>query len=112
MLGVQGEPRVVDQKLMPLDAFGIRLMSIGFLAGADKAMVWRGPMVSPAIEQMLGDVRWGDLRYLLIDLPPGTRDAAFTLGPSLPPTCLAILCTPHAAALYLAVTALQMFTGL
>ncbi len=69
MVGVQDEPKVVDQKLVPLEAFGVKLMSIGFLAGADKAMVWRGPMVSRAIEQMLSDVHWGELDYLVIDLP-------------------------------------------
>ena len=112
MLGVQDEPKVVDQKLVPLEAFGLRLMSIGFLAGADKAMVWRGPMVSRAIEQMLGDVRWGDLDYLVIDLPPGTGDASLTLAQSVPLTGVAIVCTPQAAALNIAVKALQMFRGL
>src|SRR5260370_30206875 len=112
MLGVQGEPRVVHPKAMPVEAFGIRLMSIGFLAGADKAMVWGGAMVSRAIEQMLGDVRWGDLDYLVIDLPPGTGDASLTLAQSVPLTGVAIVCTPQAAALNIAVKALQMFRGL
>jgi ATP-binding protein involved in chromosome partitioning len=112
MLGVQSEPRVVDQKLVPLEAFGIKLMSIGFLAGADKAMVWRGPMVSRAIEQMLADVHWGELDYLVIDLPPGTGDASLTLAQAVPLAGVAIVCTPQAAALNIAVKALQMFRGL
>jgi ATP-binding protein involved in chromosome partitioning len=112
MLGIQNEPRVVDQKLIPLEAFGLKLMSIGFLAGADKAMVWRGPMVSRAIEQMLTDVRWGELDYLVIDLPPGTGDASLTLAQAVALTGVAIVCTPQAAALNIAVKALQMFRGL
>jgi len=112
MMGIQAEPKVVDQKLVPLEAFGIRLMSIGFLTGADKAMVWRGPMVSRAIEQMLTDVHWGELDYLVIDLPPGTGDASLTLAQAAPLTGVAIVCTPQAAALNIAVKALQMFRGL
>ena len=112
MMGVQGEPKVVDSKLVPLEAFGVRLMSIGFLAGADKAMVWRGPMVSRAIEQMLTDVHWGELDYLVIDLPPGTGDASLTLAQAVPLTGVAIVCTPQASALNIAVKALQMFRGL
>jgi ATP-binding protein involved in chromosome partitioning len=112
MMGVQAEPKVVDQKLVPLEAFGVRLMSIGFLAGADKAMVWRGPMVARAIEQMLTDVHWGELDYLVIDLPPGTGDASLTLAQSVPLSGVAIVCTPQSAALSIAVKALQMFRGL
>jgi len=112
MMGVQGEPKVVDSKLVPLEAFGVKLMSIGFLAGADKAMVWRGPMVSRAIEQMLSDVHWGELDYLVIDLPPGTGDASLTLAQAVPLSGVAIVCTPQASALNIAVKALQMFRGL
>ena len=112
MLGVQDTPKVIDQKLVPLEAFGVKLMSIGFLAGADKAMVWRGPMVSRAIEQMLTDVHWGELDYLVIDLPPGTGDASLTLAQAVPLAGVAIVCTPQAAALNIAVKALQMFRGL
>jgi ATP-binding protein involved in chromosome partitioning len=112
MMGVQAEPKVVDQKLVPLEAFGVKLMSIGFLSGADKAMVWRGPMVSRAIEQMLTDVTWGELDYLIIDLPPGTGDASLTLAQAVPLAGVAIVCTPQAAALSISVKALQMFRGL
>src|SRR5260370_21573013 len=112
MMGVQDEPKVVDSKLVPLEAFGVRLMSIGFLGGADKAMVWRGPMVARAIEQMLTDVHWGELDYLVIDLPPGTGDASLTLAQSVPLAGVAIVSTPQSAALSIAVKALQMFRGL
>jgi ATP-binding protein involved in chromosome partitioning len=112
MMGIQDQPKVRDQKLVPLEAFGVKLMSIGFLAGADKAMVWRGPMVSRAIEQMLTDVHWGELDYLVIDLPPGTGDASLTLAQAVPLTGVAIVCTPQTSALNIAVKALQMFRGL
>jgi len=112
MLGLSDQPKVVDGKLVPLEAFGLKVMSIGLLAGADKAMVWRGPMVSRAIEQMLTDVRWGELDYLVVDLPPGTGDASLTLAQAIPLTGVAVVCTPQEAALRIAVKALQMFRGL
>ena len=112
MLGASGQPQVREQKLVPLDAHGMRFMSIGLLAGADKAMVWRGPMVSRAIEQMLSDVWWGELDYLVVDLPPGTGDASLTLAQALPLSGVVIVCTPQQTALRIAVKALQMFRGL
>ena len=112
MLGVNDTPKVQDQKLVPLEAFGLKVISIGLLAGADKAMVWRGPMVSRAIEQMLSDVRWGELDYMIVDLPPGTGDAPLTLAQTIPLTGVVVVCTPQSAALNIAVKALQMFRGL
>ncbi len=112
MLGISDQPKVLDQKLVPLEAFGVRLMSMGLLAGADQALVWRGPMVSRGIEQMLTDVRWGELDYLVVDLPPGTGDASLTLAQAVPLTGIAVVCTPQDAALRVAVKALQMFRGL
>src|SRR5438552_11576276 len=112
MLGVSGTPQVRDQKLVPLEAYGLKVVSIGFLAGADKAMVWRGPMVSRAIEQLLSDVLWGELDYLVVDLPPGTGDASLTLAQAVPLSGVAIVCTPQEAALKIAVKSLQMFRGL
>jgi ATP-binding protein involved in chromosome partitioning len=112
MLGVNDTPQVQDQKLLPLEAYGLKVISIGLLAGADKAMVWRGPMVSRAIEQMLTDVRWGELDYMIVDLPPGTGDASLTLAQTIPLTGVAVVCTPQDAALKIAVKALQMFRGL
>jgi ATP-binding protein involved in chromosome partitioning len=112
LTGVQEQPRVVDQKLIPLQAYGLSLMSMGFLAGADKAMVWRGPMVSRAIQQMMGDVKWGELDYLVIDLPPGTGDASLTIAQSIPLTGVVIVATPQDLALDIAIKALQMFRSL
>ena len=112
MLGAAGQPQVHEQKLVPLEAHGLRFMSIGLLAGADKAMVWRGPMVSRAIEQMLGDVWWGELDYLVVDLPPGTGDASLTLAQAIPLSGVVVVCTPQETALRIAVKALQMFRGL
>jgi len=112
MLGVADQPRVQDQKLVPLEAYGLKMISIGLLAGADKAMVWRGPLVARAIEQMLGEVWWGELDYLVVDLPPGTGDASLTLAQAVPLTGVAIVCTPQETALRIALKALQMFRGL
>jgi ATP-binding protein involved in chromosome partitioning len=112
MLGLTEQPKVREQKLMPLEAFGMKVISIGLLAGADKAMVWRGPLVGRAIEQMLADVEWGELDYLIVDLPPGTGDASLTLAQSVPMTGVAIVCTPQETAMRIALKALQMFRGL
>ncbi len=112
LTGVNEQPRVVNQKLVPLQAYGLKLMSIGFIGGADKTMIWRGPMVSKAIQQMMGDVSWGELDYLVIDLPPGTGDASLTIAQSIPLTGVAIVATPQDLALDIAVKALQMFRTL
>jgi ATP-binding protein involved in chromosome partitioning len=112
LTGVHDQPKVVDQKIIPLKAYGISLMSMGFLGGADKAMIWRGPMVSRAIQQMMSDVTWGELDYLVIDLPPGTGDASLTIAQSIPLTGVAIVATPQELALDIAVKALQMFRSL
>ena len=112
MLGVTAQPQVREQRLVPLEAYGMQVISIGLLAGSDKAMVWRGPLVSRAIEQMLGDVWWDELDYLVVDLPPGTGDASLTLAQAVPLTGIAIVCTPQETALRIALKALQMFRGL
>ncbi len=112
LTGVHDQPKVVNEKLQPLHAYGLSLMSIGFLGGADKAMIWRGPMVSRAIQQMMSDVEWGELDYLVIDLPPGTGDASLTIAQSIPLTGVAIVATPQDLALDIAVKALQMFRSL
>jgi ATP-binding protein involved in chromosome partitioning len=109
---VPGADGKVERKLIPLEAYGLKLMSIGFLGGADQAMVWRGPMVSRAIQQMMSDVSWGELDYLVIDLPPGTGDASLTVAQSVPLTGVAVVATPQDLALDIAVKALQMFRSL
>jgi ATP-binding protein involved in chromosome partitioning len=112
LTGMQAQPKVVDQKLVPLQAYGLSLMSIGFIAGSDKAMVWRGPMVARFIEQLMGDVRWGELDYVVIDLPPGTGDASLTLAQSIPLSGVVIVATPQDLALNIALRALRMFRDL
>src|SRR5437016_2513733 len=109
---VRGPDGEMAKKLIPLQAYGLKLMSMGLLAGSDKAMVWRGPMVSRAIEQFMTDVHWGNLDYLVIDLPPGTGDASLTVAQRIPLTGVAIVATPQDIALNIAVKALQMFRSL
>ncbi len=110
MLGISGQPRITpDKKIMPLESCGLQLMSIGFLAGEDAPVIWRGPMVHGIIRQFLGDVRWGELDYLVLDLPPGTGDAALTLTQSAPLAGAVIVTTPQEVSLIAARTGLQMF---
>jgi ATP-binding protein involved in chromosome partitioning len=81
MLGITGKPTSPDgKKLRPMTNYGIRVMSMGFLVDEDAPMIWRGPMVQSAIQQMLGDVEWGELDVLVVDLPPGTGDAQLTMA--------------------------------
>ena len=109
MLGTAAQPKVVEDRLIPIEAHGLKLMSIGLLAGADKAMVWRGPLVGKAVEQFLADVTWGELDYLVVDLPPGTGDASLTLAQRISLSGVVIVATPQDVALDIAVKALQMF---
>jgi ATP-binding protein involved in chromosome partitioning len=95
--------------LVPIERHGVGVISIGFLVEPEKAVVWRGPMVHHAIQQLLSDVRWGDLDYLIIDLPPGTGDVQLTLTQSVPLTGAVIVCTPQPVALADARKAVQMF---
>ena len=112
LLGTNEEPRVVEGKLQPLRAYGLKVISFGMIAGAETALIWRGPMVSKAISQLFGDVDWGELDYLVIDLPPGTGDASLTVAQSVPLTGVVVVCTPQGVALNIAVKALQMFQRL
>jgi ATP-binding protein involved in chromosome partitioning len=100
MLGLGGErPKVSAQrKILPLEAHGLKVMSIGFFIKEDEAVVWRGPMLHKALTQFLEDVQWGALDYLLIDLPPGTGDVSMTLAQLLPQAKFLIVTTPQAAA--------------
>ena len=101
MLGVSGHPRSTDgKKIEPLERFGMKLMSIGFLIESDKdAIIWRGPMVQGALNQFLADVAWGELDYLVLDLPPGTGDVALSLAQRLKSTGAVIVTTPQEIAL-------------
>ena len=110
MLGIAGRPESTDGKtLEPLEGHGIRAMSIGFLIDLDTPMVWRGPMVTQALEQLLRDTRWGELDYLVVDLPPGTGDIQLTLAQKVPVTGAVIVTTPQDIALIDARKGLKMF---
>lgn len=109
LLGVDERPTLVDQKLQPIEKQGLRLMSMGLLVPKEEAVVWRGPMLHSAISQFLRDTRWGELDYLLIDMPPGTGDIALTLSQLLPLTGAIVVCTPQDVALLDAVKAIAMF---
>ena len=110
MLGISGRPDSTDGKSMePMLAHGIQAMSIGFLVDIDTPMVWRGPMVTGALEQLLRDTKWRDLDYLVIDLPPGTGDIQLTLAQKIPVTGAIIVTTPQDIALLDARRGLKMF---
>ena len=111
MLGVAGERPSSDdgQSMNPLSAHGIQIMSIGFLIDADQPMVWRGPMVTQALNQMLQQTQWSDLDYLIVDMPPGTGDIQLTLSQKVPVSGAVIVTTPQDIALLDARRGLQMF---
>ncbi len=112
MAGINRMPGNNGQKILPLEAHGVRLMSLGFLMPDGAPVIWRGPMVSGAIQQFLQEVEWGALDYLLIDLPPGTGDAQLTLAQSLPLAGAVIVMTPQDLAMHIASKALAMFRQL
>jgi len=110
MLGISGRPESMDGKSMePMISHGIQAMSIGFLVDTDTPMVWRGPMVTGALEQLLRETKWRDLDYLVIDLPPGTGDIQLTLAQKIPVTGAIIVTTPQDIALLDARKGLKMF---
>jgi len=110
MLGIVGRPESKDGKhLEPMEGHGIQAISIGFLIDVDTPMVWRGPMVTQALEQLLKDTRWRDLDYLVVDLPPGTGDIQLTLAQKVPVTGAVIVTTPQDIALIDAKKGLKMF---
>ena len=110
MLGIAGRPESKDGKhLEPMEAHGLQAISIGFLIDVDTPMVWRGPMVTQALEQLLKDTRWRELDYLVVDLPPGTGDIQLTLAQKVPVTGAVIVTTPQDIALIDARKGLKMF---
>ena len=110
MMGVEGRPESHDgQTMEPLENHGVQVMSIGFLVEADQAMIWRGPMATQALEQLLRQTNWHDLDYLLVDMPPGTGDIALTLSQRVPLTGAIIVTTPQDIALIDAKKGLSMF---
>jgi ATP-binding protein involved in chromosome partitioning len=110
MLGITGRPESLDGKnLEPMMAHGIQAMSIGLLVDSDSPMVWRGPMVTQALQQLLNETRWHDVDYLIIDMPPGTGDIQLTLAQKVPVTGAVIVTTPQDIALLDARKGLKMF---
>ena len=110
MMGIQGRPESADGKTMdPMKNHGVEVMSIGFLVEDDQAMIWRGPMATQALDQLLRQTNWGELDYLLVDMPPGTGDIALTLSQRVPLTGVVIVTTPQDIALLDAKKGLKMF---
>ena len=110
MMGVEGRPESEDGKTMdPLENHGVQVMSIGFLVAKDEAMIWRGPMATQALEQLLRQTNWRDLDYLIIDMPPGTGDIQLTLSQRVPLTGAVIVTTPQDIALLDARKGIKMF---
>lgn len=113
MMGAHGEaPLTQDSKIIPLERFGVKMMSLGVLLQEGQVPLWRGPMVAGTVKQLLTDVKWGKLDYLLVDLPPGTGDAPMTLAQQVPLTGVVIVTTPHNVAANIAGSASQLFKRL
>jgi ATP-binding protein involved in chromosome partitioning len=109
MMGINETPYAQGQRIRPLEAHGVKLMSMGFLNPGDKPLVWRGPMLNSVIQQFLRNVDWGELDYLVIDLPPGTGDVQLTLIQTTPLTGAVVVTTPSDVALEDARKAVKMF---
>jgi ATP-binding protein involved in chromosome partitioning len=111
MMGVTGARPVSrdGKKIAPIERYGVAMMSIGFLVDAHQPLVWRGPMLHGAIRQFLGDVDWGDLDYLVIDLPPGTGDVQLSLAQAIPLTGALVVTTPQAVSMADVVKSIAMF---
>jgi len=102
----------IKQQILPVERYGVKIVSMGFLQKATAAVIWRGPMVSKAIQQFLRDVQWGETDYLVVDLPPGTGDAQLTLAQAIPLTGAVIVMTPQDVAASVAIKAIAMFRRL
>ncbi|GMR11507.1 MAG: iron-sulfur cluster carrier protein ApbC [Anaerolineae bacterium] len=109
MMGVDRMPPPAEGKLMPAEAFGVKFISIAFMVEPGKPLIWRGPLLHSAIRQFIADVVWGELDYLVIDLPPGTGDAPLSLSQSMPLTGAVIVTMPQQVSLDDAIRALEMF---
>ena len=112
MLGTRGRPGMFDNRIIPVDAHGIKVMSIGLLVGDKEPLVWRGPMIHSFIQQMLRDVLWGALDYLVFDMPPGTGDAQLSLSQVIPLGGVVMVTTPQDVALLDVRKAIGMFQRL
>ena len=109
LVGATGRPMAMGERIMPIEAAGLKVMSMGFLLEPERAVIMRGPMLHGVIQQFLHQVEWGELDYLVIDLPPGTGDVPLSLAQALPLTGAVVVCTPQAVALLDAVRAITMF---
>jgi ATP-binding protein involved in chromosome partitioning len=111
MLGIHGQPQIDerDEKIMPMENHGIKTMSLGLITSPDEPVIWRGPMVMKALDQFLTDVKWGELDFMIIDLPPGTGDAQLTITQKVPLTGAVVVTTPQDVALIDARKGLAMF---
>jgi ATP-binding protein involved in chromosome partitioning len=110
LLGITGRPQQIENRIIvPMENFGIKVMSMGFLVDEGTAMIWRGPMVQSALMQMLREVAWGDLDVLVVDMPPGTGDAQLTMAQQVPLSGAVIVSTPQDLALIDARKGLNMF---
>lgn len=109
LLGLSGRPEILDGKIQPIKSGNIPVISMGFLLEKDQAVIWRGPMLHGSITQFLRDTEWGELDYLIIDLPPGTGDVVLTLSQLLPLAGAVVVCTPQEVALLDASKAIAMF---
>ena len=109
MMGINQPPGAIGERIQPLEQYGVRLMSMGFLSPGDRPLVWRGPMLHSVIQQFLRSVDWGELDYLIIDLPPGTGDVQLSLIQTAPITGAIVVTTPSAVSLEDARKAVQMF---
>ncbi len=109
MLGLARKPEVRGDRMIPLEAWGLKAMSIGFLVDEDTAMIWRGPMVMGALEQMMGQVEWGELDVMIVDMPPGTGDAQLTMAQRVTLAGAIVVSTPQDIALLDARRGVKMF---
>jgi ATP-binding protein involved in chromosome partitioning len=112
MMGIHSEPEVVENLIVPIESNGVKVASLGFFFRDETPMIWRGPMVAGAVRQLLTQVAWGELDYLVVDLPPSTGDAPLTLAQTVPLGGVVIVTTPQEAALTIAAKALAMFRKL
>ena len=109
MLGITEQPPYINNKILPIEKYGVKLMSLGFLLDTDSPVIWRGPLVARALQQLMRDVDWGQLDIIVFDMPPGTGDAQLTLSQSIALDGAVIVTTPQDVALIDAVKGVQMF---
>jgi ATP-binding protein involved in chromosome partitioning len=109
MVGANEQPRIVGQKILPIEAHGLKVMSMGFLSPGDKPVVWRGPMLHGVVKQFLSDVSWGEIDYLIVDMPPGTGDVQLSLAQLVPVQGAVVVTTPQEVAAADVRKAINMF---